>query len=43
MIVAFYCEIDIHSFIQPVHKKVIKIKKWLALNLPLDSLFFSVS
>ena len=24
---------------QPIHKKVIKIKKWLALNLPLTSLF----
>ena len=27
---------------QPVHKKVIKIKKWLALNLLITSLFFDV-
>ena len=33
------CFVVMKLFFQPVHKKVIKIKKWLALNLPLASLF----
>ena len=47
--IPFFCNIfDQHLFccyenlIQLVHEKVIKVKKWLALNLPFTSLFSNV-